>query len=188
MTVAPGPNDLAVVSDAQLYLGVLAPQDPDLLQTLITAASTFIQSILGYNIAPASYTETRNGHGRLSMALRYRPIISVESLTIGTIAQVPSPGYGQTGYSFDANRLYLTNGNFHFGQRNINVTYTAGYATTPADLKQACVELVALKYALRQKAGLVSESAMQQVTAYSQRDMPASVATAIQPYKTVFLT
>ena len=187
MTVTPGPNDLAQVSDAQLYLGLQPTQDSDVLQALITAASTFIQSILGYNIAAASYTEIRSGHGRASLALRYRPVISVQSLTIGNAAQVPSPGYGQTGYTFDDTRLYLTNADFQFGIRNIAVTYTAGYPETPADLKQACVELVALKYALRQKAGLVSETGLQQVTAYSQRDMPASVATALQPYKIVFL-
>jgi hypothetical protein len=186
MTVAPGANDLAVVADAQLFIG--SPnQDSDLLQTLITAASTFIQSILGYNIAATSYTETRSGHGKPTMALRYRPVISVQSLTIGNALQIASPGYGQTGYSFDDQGLYLTNCTFHQGFRNVTITYTAGYEQTPSDLKQACIELVALKYALRQKAGLVSESGLQQVTAYSQKDMPASVASAIQPYKIVFL-
>ena len=187
MTVAPSPNDLATVAGAQLYLGISNSQDSDLLQTLITAASTFIQSILGYNIAASSYTETRSGHGRGSMVLRYRPIISVQSLTVCNVAQVPSLGFGQTGYSFDDSKLYLTNGAFYYGVRNISVTYTAGYETTPADLTQACVELVALKYKLRDKSGLVSESMMQQTTAYSQRDMPASVVSAIQPYKIVFL-
>ena len=188
MTVAPGPNDLATVAGAQLYLGITnAGQDADLLQTLITAASTFIQSILGYNVAANTYTETRSGHGRPTLALRYRPIISIESLTIGNAVQNPSSGFGQTGYSFDDSRLFLANCTFDYGYRNIAVTYTAGYAQTPPDLAQACIELVALKYALRQKAGLVSEAGLQQTTSYSQRDMPASVASAIQPYKIVFL-
>ena len=188
MTVAPGPNDLATLAEAQLYIGNPPSQDSDLLQALITAASTFIQSILGYNIASATYTETRSGHGGPTMALRYRPVTAIQSLTIGHTAQVASPGYGQTGYNFDDQRLYLTNCSFHYGYRNISVTYTAGYSQTPPDLQQACLELVAFKYALRSKAGLVSESGLQQVTAYSQRDMPASVASAIQPYKIVFLT
>ena len=188
MTVAPGPNDLATVAGAQLYLGIgNSSQDSDLLQTLITAASGFIQTILGYKIAPTSYTETRCGNGRSEMVLRYRPIISVQSLSISNAAQVASPGYGQTGFSFDGSKLFLANGAFYYGIRNVVITYTAGYVTTPADLTQACIELVALKYGLRQKAGLVSEGGLGQTTAYSQRDMPASVATAIQPYKLVFL-
>jgi hypothetical protein len=186
MTAPTGPNDLATVADAQAYIHS-SSGDSDLLQTLITASSTFIQSILVYNVAATSYTETRSGHGKPTLALRYRPIISVQSLTIGNVTQMGSPGYGQTGYSFDGARLYLTNGEFQHGFRNIAVTYTAGYETTPADLTQACVELVALKYKMRDKAGLASEGMLQQTTAYSQRDMPASVASAIQPYKQVFL-
>jgi uncharacterized phiE125 gp8 family phage protein len=184
--VTAGPNDLCTVADVQAYLGLPSGQDAALIQTLVTAASVLIQSYLGYNIASATYTETRSGHGRESLALRNGPVTAIQSLTVGATTQSASPGYDQTGYSFDGGRVYLSNGVFSCGIRNISITYTAGYATVPDDLAQACIELVSLRYKLKDKTGFISEGGLGQTTSYSQRDMPASVMTALQPYRRVF--
>ena len=181
-----GPNDLCSVADVQAYLGVPSGQDAALLQTLVTGASAAIQSYIGFNVALATYTETRSGHGRCSLALRNGPVTAIQSLTVGTTAQSPSIGYGQAGYNFDTDRVYLTDGVFDFGIRNIEITYTAGYATVPADLALACIELVVYKYKLKDKAGFVSEGGLGQTTSYSQKDMPASVISAIKSYVRVF--
>ncbi len=175
-------NDLTDVPTVAAYLGQDPSQDAALLQTLVTAVSTFIQARIGYDVAPTSYTETRSGTDGRVFAFAYGPVTDVTSLTIDRrIISAVTPG-SAVGYSFDSAALYLSGTVFPRGHRNVSVTYTAGYETVPADLAEAAVELVALRYRLRDKAGLVSESGLQQTTSYVQKDMPDSVATALSPY------
>ena len=56
------------------------------------------------------------------------------------------------------------------------VTYTAGYAATPPEIAQACIELVCLRYKERDRIGQVSKNLAGEVVAFSQKDMPADVA------------
>jgi hypothetical protein len=64
--------------------------------------------------------------------------------------------------------------------------YTAGYATTPPDLAQACIELVALRYRERTRIGEVARAIGAGETAsYSQKDMSDSIKTLIQQYRVV---
>ena len=181
-----GPNDLTTVADVQQWLGITSPaQDAALLQRLVSAASAMIQSYIGYNVALTTYTETRSGSGKNSLFLKNRPVTAISSLSVAGIAQTPSLAYGQPGYAFDVESVFLTGSAFGCGFQNVTITYTAGYATTPLDIAQACIELVALRYKLRDKTGFVSEGALGQTTSYSQKDMPASVITALKPYTRV---
>jgi len=64
--------------------------------------------------------------------------------------------------------------------------YTAGYVTPPADLAQACVELVALRYRERGRIGEVARAiGGGQTASYSQKDMSDSIKTSIQQYRRV---
>jgi hypothetical protein len=187
MSVSPGPADLTTIADVSAYLGQDPAQDSDLLQTLVTAVSAFIQSWTGCGFASASYSETRDGTGRDILAFANGPLSAVASLTIDNIAIPASPGWPKAGYSFDQSSLYLTGYRFVQGRRNVQIIYTAGYAATPADVAQACIELVAVHYKLRDKSGLVSEAAMQQTTSYLQSAMPASAQALLNPYRRVFV-
>ncbi len=188
MTVPPGPNDLTTVADVQTWLNLPPAQDADMLQRLVSAASAMMQAYLGYQIAPSSYTDVRSGNGRSMLFLAHRPVISIQSISIGNVVQVASLGYGKTGFAFDEDSVYLTGGAFSQGFKNVSITYTAGYETTPLDLAHACIELVTFRYKQKDKAGsgFVTEGAMQATTSYSQKDMPASVVTALKPYLRVF--
>jgi hypothetical protein len=186
VTSSPAPTDLTTVADVQAWLNLQPSQDADVLQRLVSAASVMIQSYIGYNIAPTAYRDVRSGNGRNVLFLKCRPVISVESVTVGNVAQVASPAYGKPGYAFDEDSVYLTGGAFSPGFKNVSIAYTAGYADTPLDLAQACIELVSFRYKLKDKTGFVAEGALGQTTSYSQRDMPASVITALQTYVRVF--
>jgi hypothetical protein len=68
----------------------------------------------------------------------------------------------------------------------VTLQYTAGYAVTPPDLAQACVELVALRYRERTRIGEVSKSmGGAETVSYSQKDMADSIRTLIQQYRIV---
>ncbi len=186
MTIPPGPDDLTNVADVAAYLGQPVTQDSDLIQALVTAASAFIVNWTGCGFASAPCTDVRDGTGRETMVLANAPVTAIGSVTIDGVSIPATSGWPQCGYGFDGTSLYLSGYSFRLGRRNVSVGYTAGYAAVPADVAQACVELVAYRYRLRDKTGLVSEGALQQTTAYSQADMPQSVVSALAPYRRVF--
>jgi hypothetical protein len=65
------------------------------------------------------------------------------------------------------------------------VVYTAGYTVVPPDIRQACVELVCLRYRERTRIGEVSKDIGGMTVAFSQKDMSDSTATALSSYRRV---
>lgn len=144
-------GDLTTLAAVETYLGLPAGNsDEARLSALITACSTAFASYCGRQFAPASYNENRNGFGSTSLWLKQSPITAVSSVTVDGVAVPPGGGWNGgvqvPGFSFDENFIYLFGYRFCKGQQNIQVAYTAGYAAIPADLAQACVEQVSLRY------------------------------------------
>ena len=69
--------------------------------------------------------------------------------------------------------------------RIVRVSYQAGFAAPPADLTQACIEMVSLRYREKDRVGLVSKGLAGETTAYSLKDMPESVRTLLNRYRRV---
>lgn len=191
---------LCALADVQAYTGNASAALVSLIETLIGNASTMIESVCARTFEAATYTETRNGNGAPMLFLRQGPIVSVASLSIDGIAIPAATTPTSYGYVFDDRRLYLR-GNagisarvtgtpggypigFSRGVQNIAVEYSAGYATIPADLNQACVELVADMLAKRDRIDLKSQTLGQNDTvAYNLVDMPPRVKTILRAYR-----
>jgi hypothetical protein len=86
------------------------------------------------------------------------------------------------GYSFNQ-RFLIANARFPKGTRNVKVTYTAGYTTVPEDIKQACMEMVALRLDERKRIGVSSQSIAGESVSYKDQDMPMSVQATLQKYR-----
>ena len=78
---------------------------------------------------------------------------AVASVVIGTTTLVAT-----TDYWFDENMLYLLNGWVFSRGVKCTIAFTAGYATIPADVDQATVELVAFVYRQRDRIDQISKS------------------------------
>jgi len=95
---------------------------------------------------------------------------------------------GQWGGNGNAPPLGQRNLVFNEGIMNVEISYSAGYATTPYDLQQAATQLVAAKYRSRQ--WIEQTSQMQPnvgTTAYSKLAIPADVQEIIDRYRTRFI-
>lgn len=160
-------GDLTTLADVKAWLqtgqSAFPPTDDALLARLITAASDYIQAWLNRSIALADYLEVRDGTGGQRLQFACFPVIAVLSLTIDGLSIPPAPAAsartGDTaGYVFSATQLALRG--YYFTQRaqNVVVSYTAGYASIPPEIAQACIELVALRYRERTRVGEVSKS------------------------------
>jgi hypothetical protein len=68
----------------------------------------------------------------------------------------------------------------------VAIAYTAGYSTTPPEVAQACIELVALRYRERTRIGEVSRSlGGAETVAYAQKDVSDAIKTLLQRYRLV---
>jgi hypothetical protein len=181
-------GDLTTLANVKSWLSppLTTTSDDALLTRLVTAASQFIQTWLNRQIASASYAETRDGNGGRMLVFANAPVTAVASLTIDGIAVGAAPNPFAPGYVFSTSTLYLQGFRFIRGFQNIVLSYTAGFAATPPEIEQACIELVALRYRERDRIGQVSKTLAGEVVAFTQKDMPADVATILAQYQRSF--
>jgi gp6-like head-tail connector protein len=185
-------GDLTTLADVKAWLQTGQDAFPDtddaLLARLITAASQFIQSWLGRQIAPGDWQEVRDGTGGQRLAFASFPVSAVLSLSIDGIAIPPAPsdgGYGP-GYVFTPTELALRGYLFTRRAQNVIVSYTAGYPSTPPNIAQATIELVATRYLERTHIGEVSRAlGGAETVSYSTQDMSDDVKLALSQYRIV---
>jgi hypothetical protein len=185
-------GDLCALADVTAWLQTgqnpFPAVDNALLSRLITAASRFIESWLDRRIALCDWVEIRDGNGGQRLAFTNVPVSQVWSLSIDGLAIQPAPaggGFG-AGYVFSPTELALRGYVFTRRAQNVSVTYTAGYASVPADIAQACVELVCQRYRERTRIGEASKSLMSgETVTFSQKDMSDGVKTLLAQYRAV---
>jgi hypothetical protein len=173
-----------------------------MISTLIDRVTAQIQSWTSRDFSQQSYIEVYNGSGTSQLPVKQGPVTAVASLTI----------YGQTipasatptawGYTFKDRIIYLRGSAplapfdaggwsggagmiFPLGNQNVEITYTAGFATIPDAITQACIEWVAFKLKERERIGYKSQNIGQQNIGYITDAMPDGVRQALMQYKRV---
>jgi len=141
---------LTTLSTVKEYLGLTGTGEDLLLNRLIDWATDFIHSHCGRIFPQGGYDEYIDGDGTETLLSHQFPTLSVSSLEVdGAVKDSASfVLYAPLGL------LRLKSGVFPRGKKNVRLQYTAGYATIPKDIEQACIELVALKYYDRGSARL----------------------------------
>jgi hypothetical protein len=180
-------GDLCTMAQVKAYLPAMqtVTTDDALLSGLITAISTFMATYCSRVFQSASYQETYSGQHTRRLTLRQFPVTAVISLSISGMS-IPASGDGvQPGYVWDQYGIDLIGYIFQRGRGNIAVSYTAGYAAIPADLSQACAELVALDYLERTRIGHKSKGVEREVVTFITEAMPARVQAILDRYRRV---
>lgn len=126
-------GDLTTVPAVKDWLNTSGKSYPPgsevLLQRLVTSASRFAESYMSINVDPVDVTETYSSVGTGRIFLRSSPVLSITSLTVNGVSMSASPGYGQSGYTFDDRCVY---GVFPAGTLNVTITYVVGFQTQEA--------------------------------------------------------
>lgn len=178
-------NELTSLANVKSWLGVAVPTDDALLTRLITAYSNYVQSWLNRLIASQAYTEKRSGKGGTVMVFADYPVTAVSSVTINGQSIPAIINFGDVGYSFDDGAIYLNGYCFTRAPNNVVLQYTAGYASTPPELEQAVIELIATRYKERDRIGQNSKSLAGETVSFMVKDFPMSVQTILNNYKKV---
>jgi hypothetical protein len=136
--------------------------DADYVEMLINIASDRIKTYIGFDLKQATYTdELYSGNARHNLYLRKYPIISVttikewdtyNNLLLYTYTEnLEYLVYLAEGY------IYMRSG-WEKGHSNYKITYSAGYAAVPYDVKMACAMLANMYYDKKGSANMKSET------------------------------
>lgn len=179
--------DLTTVADVQAYLSLPTGQDAALLQSLVTNASALVLSIVSRDLLSRSYNETRNGRDTTAVQTLGFPITAVASVTVDGQVIPPAASATAAGYMFSDTAIYLRGYCFTHGVQNITLNYIAGLAAVPADLAQACIEIVSTKYKRRTDLHVSGKTLNGETISFTMADIPASAKLALNNYKRVVM-
>lgn len=178
---------LAALEDLKSWLGY----DPDdtaddqSLLRLLAAASGSVEAYCERSFSLATYNELLDGNGQTEINLQNWPISNVLSLQIDD-RFIPAFGAGvPRGWTAKDWKVSLVGYRFARGERNVAISYNAGYFTIPDVLQQAVIEIAAYRWRGRNRIGLASQTVDGQTTAFSQRDIPATVRTDLDKFARV---
>jgi len=185
-----GANDLTTLDAAKGYLRLEGTNvGDDIIESLITSVSAFIETYTNRVFAETDYEEVRDGIGCFAqrMAFANYPVSAVSAVTIDGVAIPAAASFNDTGYRFDSQIIVLNGYSFSKGNLNVTLSYTAGYSTIPYDLAQACNELVGLRYREMERIGQVSKIIQGENVTFSKDAMPADVLLTLNQYRKVIL-
>jgi hypothetical protein len=184
--MAAGPSDLTTLAALKDWLGVASDTTDALLQRLLSQVSVAIQNNINRQFATQAYSESRSGVGGRRMQAANYPLLTVSSVTVDGLAiPLSTDGVNACGYASDERGITLIGYCFSRGTRNVQLAYTAGFASTPADVELACIEWCAFIYRSRDRIGHASKSFNGEVVSYIVAAMPNNVALTLAQYKKV---
>ena len=174
-----GAKDLCKLDDVKAWLD-LKTQDADpVLVRLIVGVSAHIESWLSRPIADQVITDVFSGHGGAVQLLRGFPIISVASVVVDGTTLAPST------YTFTEDSVILSTGTFTRGRGNITITYTAGFVAIPADIEQAAIEVVAIRFKERGRIGITTQALAGGNTSYAREEFPPHIKALLMQWRRV---
>lgn len=180
--------DLTTVETVKQWIGIDVDTDDLLLARLVSAVSTWVEKYVGRTISEDEYVEYYTCWGERSICLNNYPVTEVTLVEVDGEAVDESTEYGTEGWTLDGSTLRFNGGTFSYRgntyANNVHIEYSAGYTTTPYDLEQAVIHLVALRYRERDRVGVKSKSAITGETIqFSSWDLPPDVKQVLDGYK-----
>lgn len=177
-------GDLTSLAIAKEYLDIDSDDTTfdSLLGRLITAASRQIEAYCNRTFEIQGFSEDYDGNASDILFLSNTPIISVSSLLIDDESVESEEFKVYDDYIRLVSRLFTP------GELNVSVEYSAGFfdpqsESPPAELEDACVQLVAFKFNMRGANGLTQKRVNQTSESFAAVAIPLSVAIILDKYK-----
>lgn len=175
---------LTTTAAVKAYKSITGDEFDTLISALVLRASAAIKTYVSRQIESASVSEVRDGHGGVAMLLRESPVTAVSALRVdGQL--IPQGGFGIAGWRLANDSLVLEGYRFTRGDANVQIDYTAGYSTVPADIEQACIETVVLALERRNHIDVSSKSLAGETVSFITADIPPSARNVLDQYRRV---
>ena len=173
---------LTTLAAVKAYAGITNSEMDALITSLITRVSAAIENYVQGVISQQAVSETRNGNGGAAMLLADYPVTSVESLVIDGQTIPPAAGFGLPGWRLADRLIVMVGYAFNRGRANVVVNYTAGFATIPADIEQACIESVLLTMKRRDHVDVSSKSLGGETVTFITAEITPSAKKVLNSY------
>lgn len=177
--------DLTDLASLKAYAQISGSGDDGVLQAMIASYSQAARSYCNRDFTAQDYAIVRDGQGGSKMLLPQFPVTAVSQVTIDGRDIPAQAGFGCSGYRFTDTALILDGHVFTRGFGNVQVGFTAGYATVPTDLGEAINEWIALRYKERDRIGFASKSLAGETVAFITKAMPDSAKSILDQYASV---
>ena len=185
-------NTIVTLAEMRQFLNITDSNDTSMdseLIDLLDSYCDFIAKLLGLDqITTKSYSDTYDGNNQKDFYVDHKPIVAVSALTIDDI----SVGVENTDYYvyLDEGRIELDGDKFDKDNKNVDITYTAGYGTNvaavPRPLKLALKKWVTAVY----RGEVVDYSTRFEEGAYvnfAGMDIPKAVLSILSRYNSDIL-
>jgi hypothetical protein len=176
--------DLTTLANVKEYLSIETgdTEFDQLLARLISASSRQVEAYCNRFFDIRSYSESYDGAASDILFLSHTPIASVSSLSIDGEAVAADEYKVYDDYVRLIDRLFTP------GEQNVSVEYSAGLyeagaESPPADLEDACIQLIAFKFGLRGSEGISQRQVNQTSDTFAGVAIPLSVALILDKYR-----
>jgi hypothetical protein len=176
---------LTTLPNVKDWLQITNTASDALLTRMIQAFSDAVANYINRDLGSQSYDVIRDGNGSNILMFVNYPVTGVTSLTVDGLTVPARPAPGQNGYVFTTTKMTLVGSVFNKGVQNIELVYTAGFATIPTEIEQAVIEWIADRYVSRDRISINSKSLAGETISYAQNDIPDPVVQILIPYKKV---
>lgn len=189
MAVALVTDALTTQAECKRHMKISVATYDDLINQLINGASLNIEKYLNRKLVAQAYTsEKYDGDGEKRLYTKNFPINTVTSLILY------EPQTDTDLYTYTVNDEYIIHGEKQYiymwggvpeGTQNIKITYNAGYATLPEDIKLACNIFVSIMYSALRRENTTSISVGTYSEAFSKigSKIPDEVTQIIDVYR-----
>lgn len=178
---------IATLADIKAYLDITTADEDARITALLPAVESQVKKHLGYDPAKQAYLDRLNGNGRRFVVPQQSiPLVAVDSLTVDGVT-IPAENGATPGWYIADGAVWLS-GNYLFtkGYGNVKLSYQAGYTNIPEAIKQAVVEMTAMRLKEIDRIGVSSKGIAGESISYSVKDMPDTVKGYLEPFRKVF--
>jgi len=186
-------GDLTTFAALSGYVNVgLSQAETEFANRLISGASNYFRQRTGRDIqvpAAAYSAEKHSGDGNFGIHTKQYPVtelLSANGVYVDGVLVPQAVNPGDSGWVLvdaETGRIELVGHLFEVGVGNVSLTYKAGYAAIPADLEQAIIEHVALRYADRKRTGIDSMSAAGESAQFGNAGSLAYIVGVLDTYR-----
>lgn len=161
--------------------------DESFAEELINQASAMAERYCGRVLASQSVTSVVDAPGGTALILPEYPVSAVTSVFIDTAREFGAATEVTDYYLEAPTGILFRDTGFGSGRRVVKVIYTAGYATVPADLSQAIVELVQWLWGRQrsQSVGIRVSRGIDGVETEHELTMPLATQRALERYRRI---
>jgi hypothetical protein len=177
---------LITLDDVKEFSGKEGMKDNDLLEDLINRYSTMFETYIERNILSREYTEYQDGRRTYELFTKQYPITTVSGVYDDSAwAWASSTEVDSSYYRISNDERSIVFWNWTLGnyRQNVKIIYTAGYSSTPEDIKHACVTEVARAYKNRTKVDVTSQTLPDGSIAYSAGALLPQTVMVLDKYK-----